>query len=248
MKKNTLQKELTFESRNTADYNAVFKKLYYHLYSNGKSSRAETIIEDLSKILFIKLASHNEKIARSVQSFLETNVEANDSLLLDFANFYPQLAESLGQFTLASSSIRMCFQELDNLDITQAPSHIIGDAFQSLIGPTLRGDKGQFFTPKSIVAAMVEIIDPQLCDKIVDPACGTGGFLIESYSHIIRKYGDFKGQLLGIDKDKFLANTAKSICAIYANGSHDVLNQNSLDLAYLAQKKSFYFNADIVLR
>lgn len=247
MKKNTVQKELLFEKPDRKDYTMLFKKLYYHLYSNGESSRAETIIEDLSKILFIKLATNNKQIANSVKLFLKTNVEANDSLIRDFATFYPQLAEDLGTFTLASSSIRMCFQELEDLDIHQAPSHIIGDAFQSLIGPTLRGDKGQFFTPKSIVSAMVDIINPKATDKIVDPACGTGGFLIEAYSHIVKNKSAFNGQLLGIDKDKFLANTAKSICAIYANSDYEILNHNSLDLTYLAKEKPIYFNADIVL-
>lgn len=246
-KQNTVQKEFLFEKPNRKDYSTLFKKLYYHLYSNGKSSRAEAIIEDLSKILFIKLATDNEQIAASVKAFLASDLEANDSLLPIFSSFYPQLSESLGDFTLSSHSIKMCFQELEDLDIHQAPSHIIGDAFQSLIGPTLRGDKGQFFTPKSIVSAMVEIVNPKATDKIIDPACGTGGFLIEAYSHIAKKGDSFKGQLLGIDKDKFLANTAKSICAIYSKGNYEVLNHNSLDLAYIHTEKPIYFDADIVL-
>jgi type I restriction-modification system DNA methylase subunit len=50
--------------------------------------------------------------------------------------------------------------ELDHLDLSIAPAHILGEAFQALIGPRLRGDKGQFFTPKSLVRAMVRIVAP----------------------------------------------------------------------------------------
>lgn len=241
------QKELHFEGLNKDGYNIVFKKLYYHLYSNSKSSRAETIIEDLSKILLIKLATTNKNIDKVVKAFLRSENDSTENLLAEFSSFYPQLSESLSRFTIDSDSIRMCFQELEDIDINDAPSHIIGDAFQSLIGPTLRGDKGQFFTPKSIVSAMVEIVNPQENSKIVDPACGTGGFLIDSYSYILSHSGNFRGKLLGIDKDKFLAKTAKAICEIYASGKYEIVNENSLDIVTLRKENPVFFDADIVL-
>jgi type I restriction enzyme M protein len=247
IKQITPQKELLFEGLSKDGYNIIFKRLYYYLYSNSKSSRAETIIEDLSKVLLIKLATTNKNIDKIVKSFLKSEDDANESLILEFSSYYPQLSESLSRFTLDSSSIRMCFQELEDLNINDAPSHIIGDAFQSLIGPTLRGDKGQFFTPKSMVSAMVEIVNPEQNSKIVDPACGTGGFLIDAYSYVVSKTGEFKGKLLGIDKDKFLANTAKSICEIYSSGKYEILNFNSLDLVFLKKEHPILFDADIVL-
>jgi type I restriction enzyme M protein len=241
------QKQLSFLESNKEDYNSIFKKLYYHLYSNSRSSRAETIIDDLSKILLLKLASTNEMIDISIREFVNSKSDANDSLLKDFFAHYPNLKDSLSKFELESNAIRTCFIELDNIDIKNAPSHIIGDAFQSLIGPTLRGDKGQFFTPKSIVSAMVEIAKPDSDVKIVDPACGTGGFLIETFSQVINKNKNFTGNLYGIEKDLFLSNTAKSICEIYASGKYNVINRNSLDIAQLKKDAPFVFDADIVL-
>ena len=46
-----------------------------------------------------------------------------------------------------------------------------------------KGENGQFFTPRNVVKLMVEITNPQPDDKIIDPACGTGGFLLESLRH-----------------------------------------------------------------
>jgi type I restriction enzyme M protein len=94
---------------------------------------------------------------------------------------------------------------------------------------------------------MVEIVDPLSTSKIVDPACGTGGFLIEAYNYIIGKYKAFHGTIQGIEKDSFLANTAKSICEIYSSGQYKIINQNSLDLKYLKNNEPQLFHADIVL-
>ena len=59
--------------------------------------------------------------------------------------------------------------------MSNAPSHIIGDAFQAIIGSRIRGDKGQFFTPKELVECMVRIMKITSNSVIIDPACGTGG-------------------------------------------------------------------------
>ncbi|WP_354584261.1 N-6 DNA methylase [Hymenobacter sp. UYCo722] len=241
------QPQLAFETEPKESYTSLFKRMYFNLYTNSQSSRAETIIEDLSKILLIKLASKAKKVASLIQEFVSSEQEANELLLPSFIKLYPKIADSLNEFRLSSASIRLCFKELESVNINNAPSHIIGDAFQSLIGPTLRGDKGQFFTPKSIVSAMVEIVAPGLNDKIVDPACGTGGFLIESYNYSIRNNGGFNGAVLGIDKDTFLANTAKAICEIYSENKYEIHNANSLDITNLKQSAPNLFDADIVL-
>src|SRR5215207_4029964 len=49
------------------------------------------------------------------------------------------------------------------------------------------GDSGEFYTPRSVVRFMVERIDPQIGETVLDPACGTGGFLSEAYAHMVRQ-------------------------------------------------------------
>ncbi len=46
------------------------------------------------------------------------------------------------------------------------------------------GDSGEFYTPRAVVRFMVEVSNPRLGEKILDPACGTGGFLVETYQHL----------------------------------------------------------------
>ena len=68
----------------------------------------------------------------------------------------------------------------------------------------------QFFTPKNVVKAMIRILDPKTHEKIIDPACGSGGFLIEAATYLEKSQDEKyeKGTIVGIDKDQFLVKIA----------------------------------------
>ena len=73
-------------------------------------------------------------------------------------------------------------------------SERLGDAFEYLLSVLgSQGDAGQFRTPRHIIDFMVEVIDPQKTETVLDPACGTAGFLISSYKHILKANVDAKG-------------------------------------------------------
>jgi type I restriction enzyme M protein len=73
-------------------------------------------------------------------------------------------------------------------------SERLGDAFEYLLSVLgSQGDAGQFRTPRHIIDFMVEVVDPQKTGTVLDPACGTAGFLISSYKHILRANTDAKG-------------------------------------------------------
>ena len=67
-------------------------------------------------------------------------------------------------------------------------SERLGDAFEYLLSVLgSQGDAGQFRTPRHIIDFMVEVIDPQKHESILDPACGTAGFLISAWKHILKQ-------------------------------------------------------------
>src|SRR5271157_912449 len=73
-------------------------------------------------------------------------------------------------------------------------SERLGDAFEYLLSVLgSQGDAGQFRTPRHIIDFIVEIVDPKKTDTVLDPACGTAGFLISSYKHILKANTDDKG-------------------------------------------------------
>src|SRR5207249_11529858 len=75
-------------------------------------------------------------------------------------------------------------------------SEKLGDAFEYLLSVLgSQGDAGQFRTPRHIIDFIVAIVDPKKDETILDPACGTAGFLISAYKHILRSNTDAKGQV-----------------------------------------------------
>jgi len=165
------------------DYAGAFKRLYYELYSNSEASRAEKIIGDLSKLLLYKLVCDKTQGTKTVQEFMAGKGSANTMLLPVLVETFPTLVSETDLFSIGDRAARRGLAQLLPYNLLETPAHIVGDAFQALIGPRLRGDKGQFFTPRSLVRAMVEVLDPPPGAKVVDPACGTGGFLAEVHAY-----------------------------------------------------------------
>ena len=80
-------------------------------------------------------------------------------------------------------------------EFTYDHSERLGDAFEYLLSVLgSQGDAGQFRTPRHIIEFIVAILDPKKDEKVLDPACGTAGFLISSYRHILKANTDDKGQ------------------------------------------------------
>lgn len=77
---------------------------------------------------------------------------------------------------------------LDTINgFTYEHSEELGNAFEYLLMTMgAQGDNGQFRTPRNIIDFLVEVVDPTKNDKILDPACGTGGFLVSAFKHILR--------------------------------------------------------------
>ena len=90
-------------------------------------------------------------------------------------------------------TLRMFFNVID--DFTYDHSERLGDAFEHLLSVLgSQGDAGQFRTPRHIIDFMVKIIDPQKDERVMDPACGTAGFLVSSYKHIRDASSDDRGR------------------------------------------------------
>ena len=179
-KQTTLLLEVPPEAPNEKVYAVAFRRLYYHLYSNSNSSRAERIIADLSNLLLCKIAAERSGEDSIIRSFVSGEGTANEVLRPILTRAFPHLVSDADEFVLQDDALRHGLRELAPLSFHSAPAHILGEAFQALMGPRLRGDKGQFFTPKSLVRSMIGVLRPEPTSKVVDPACGTGGFLVET--------------------------------------------------------------------
>ena len=89
-------------------------------------------------------------------------------------------------------TLKMFLKVIDEFNYDH--SERLGDAFEYLLSVLgSQGDAGQFRTPRHIIDFMVEVIDPKKNETVLDPACGTAGFLISSYKHILKVNTDAKG-------------------------------------------------------
>jgi len=160
---------------------------------------------------------------------------------------YDDVFEVTDAIKLDPKSISYVVGDLQKYSIIDADRDAIGDAFEVFIGPALRGSEGQFFTPRNVVRLAVEIFDPSKEEKIIDPACGSGGFLIVALQHLWKKieetginYGWSQEEIVkqkkdiatkaisGIDKDAFLVKVSKAYMAIIGDGRGKIFCENSL--------------------
>jgi len=153
------------------------------------------------------------------------------------------------QITLTKELVYLVVKELQEISLLQSSKDIFSDAFEIFVSKILKDEGGQFFTPPNIVKFMVNYLDPDSNSKILDPACGHGGFLLETkemvWSKIESRTERIKSisNLFGIDKDLFLAKISKLYLEILSNGNSNIFCEDSLDpKSYRAPSKELIKN------
>jgi type I restriction enzyme M protein len=99
---------------------------------------------------------------------------------------YDDIFRGNEEITLSDRALAFMVSELAKYDFLRTDVDAKGAAYQEIVGTNLRGGRGQYFTPRGAINLMVEILDPRPTDRVLDPACGTGGFLIATVNHWLR--------------------------------------------------------------
>jgi type I restriction enzyme M protein len=233
---------------------AVFRDIRNHLAGNAPGiTRDEALAEQVINLLFCKIFDEVKSGADDMVLFRRGHKEhARDvykrvlDLFSEVRVEYPDVFDESDAITLDMASVAYVVGELQPYSLIEADRDAVGDAFEVFIGPALRGAEGQFFTPRNVVRALVEMVDPQQNEMIIDPACGSGGFLTVALEHIWRQVeaeGRQKGwsdvvlerrrrevasrTLRGLDKDDFLAKCTKAYMAILGDGRGGVFRIDS---------------------
>lgn len=114
-------------------------------------------------------------------------------------------------------------------------SDILGDAYEYLIGKfadiTKRKKAGEFYTPRSVVRMMIDILDPKEGETIYDPACGTGGMLLGAIDHIERAGGDartFFGKIYGQEKNLTTSSIARMNLVLHGIEDFQIVREDTL--------------------
>ncbi|MCK4359054.1 MAG: N-6 DNA methylase [Candidatus Cloacimonetes bacterium] len=240
----------------THNLKATFKAIRNHLAANTiGATRDEVLAQQLINIIFCKIYDERFTEPDDIVTFRAgVNEKAEDikKRILDLFELvkrkYKEVLDKIDVINLDAKSIAYVVGELQNYCLIEAERDVIADAFETFIGHALKGGQGQFFTPRNVIKMMVNVLDPDDEDLIIDPACGSGGFLIEALRHVWKKL-DTEGEkynwnksnlqeekmevalnkIRGIDKDYFLSKVAKAYMAIIGDGKSGIFCEDSLE-------------------
>ncbi len=161
---------------------------------------------------------------------------------------YQDVLDDSDNITLDEKSLAYIVGELQPYSLMTAKRDVVGDAFEVFIHRALKGGQGQYFTPKNIVRTAIEILDPGCEEKIIDPACGSGGFLIEGLKYLHKKVEKMGEEMnwpeemikeekiskaninfCGIEKDTFLSKVVKAYMILMGDGKSGIFCEDSLN-------------------
>lgn len=176
-------------------------------------------ITQLTYILFLKM--DDEKEAMGLKSYLPNNCKWKELCVLngtDLVEKYEEILKELSEcdgivgtiFTKATNKIDKPVMLKKVIDMVSEDNWYMmegdlkGAIYEKILeknGQDKKSGAGQYFTPRALISAIVDVIDPKITETIADPCCGTGGFLLAAYEHM-------RTQSRDIEKQRFLKNNA----------------------------------------
>ena len=122
-------------------------------------------------------------------------------------------------------------------ELGQGEYELVDQAFEHLITEVSKGRKGQYFTPRHAIKMCVQMLNPKEKEYIIDPACGSGGFMLHTMYHVWDNYlktdaarKDYAGKYLyGIDFDDNMRRISQALMLIAGDGKHHIFKRDSLD-------------------
>ncbi len=241
----------------------LFSRLYYKLYGNGPIKREENIAIEVIKVLFCKIMDElgPDELCQFRATPLElTTTEGKKAIRKRIEKLYEKLLKDPDFGTMFKGEqleyddewIAYIVSELQSVALTHEETNTdaLGDAYEILLPSTLKGESGQFFTPREIVRFAMDVIDPSYknSELILDTACGSGGFLSiaieklrkqieelyknrgfskDKLNSMLKDYAD--KYVYGCDIDPLLYRISKSYMAIVGDGKSNIYNFDSLE-------------------
>ncbi len=235
------KKELVKSSNLKKTFNSINQHLYGKLKYTDTDTRTRS--KQIINLLLCKLVDEIDKAPEDEVEFCIKKGESKTELFERIQSFfemhvrqkYTEFFDENEQIKLNKDLIYLVINELQDISLTQSSKDILSDAFEIFVSKILKDEGGQFFTPPNVVNFMINYLDPGIKSKILDPACGHGGFLLEAKEFLWSKLDSEKKKteilkdLFGIDKDSFLSKIAKLYLEILSGGISNIFCEDSLD-------------------
>lgn len=242
----------------------VFRTCHNHIYANDGLQKQQAFFE-LLKVIFCKIedernighelefyCSSNERSGRDGQLIVQRRIgRIFDTVKAHHGKIFDEDAV----IELSPRSLAYIVSELQGYSLLNTNIDIKGKAYEEIVGANLRGDRGQFFTPRNVMKMVVEMLDPTDEERVIDTSCGTGGFIVMAMTHVMerieadmvaefgsretweaseivmfqQRVSDVAGRnFFGFDIDRDLAKATKMNMVMNNDGSGNILQTNSL--------------------
>jgi len=228
---------------------------------NGGERNAQDAFDEFSKMLFLKMYDELENIKDKQPYFFQTDeLQTDEELQKIILDKYKEALENkqvnkdkeiLTAISLNKSQIHFVVKALQQYSLIDTDNDPKGLAFETFIEHYMKGEFGQFFTPRNIVDFMLQISPINLDDNftykstVLDPCCGSGSFLVHSIMNYKNEYpkaklknGMFKWQyfanhsIYGVELNDKISVTAKINFALHDDGHDNIQCSNGLNTDY----------------
>lgn len=242
--------------KGTHNLKGIFSDLRGFIVGNSIGvNRDEVIAKELIHLILCKI--YDERFTRpdDMVTFRASEEDTDEEIQQRINNLfksvktkYKDVLNSSDTIEFDGHTLRYIISKIQHFCLMDTDRDTIADAFEVFIGYSLKGSQGQFFTPKNVVKTFVTAVDPSVDDVIIDPSCGSCGFLVESLKYLWDKvdimatdYGWNEvateeekktigiKNIRGIEKDNFLTKVGKSYMAILGDGKGGIFCEDSLE-------------------
>ncbi len=230
---------------------AAIRKCHQTLWEGGRRSPIAAFGE-FCKIIFVKHRDEKnlDRPDGKPYAFQRRDGESAEGLAARIHKLYKTEQEQepdvfTDQINVDPPILAQCVDHLEGISLDRTELDTKGVAFEEFMGGFFKGDFGQYFTPRELIAFAVEVLNPERKHMVLDPACGSGGFLLYALDHVRREadrvqkpgtnahwkyWHDFaEKNLFGLEINEELARVAKMNMIIHDDGHTNIVGHDALD-------------------
>lgn len=240
----------------------TIRKCHQTLWGGGRLSPPMAFGE-LTKLIFLK--TRDEKKARKKGEPYDFQIKTNETPQRLAARIKAMYAIERqnepdvfnDDIKIDDITLRNVVLHLEGVNLTATDLDTKGVAFEQFMDGFFKGDFGQYFTPRNIIAFAIQMLDIKADDTVMDPACGSGGFLLHALDHVRKLASEYydedskehfdywhsfaEKRLFGIEINEEIARVAKMNMIVHDDGHTNVIGNDALEpLASLARKNAAF--------
>lgn len=233
------------------DLKLAFRRCHNAMYRQGIDS--EDVALDMTRVILAKI--EDESSSKEECDFHITPEEFSDPVARETAcarvrklfeavrDRYPDVFTPTEKITSSDAQLAIVISQLQQYAFLEATHDVIGTAYETYVASSLKGERGQYFTNRLVVNMMVKMLNPSDKDIVLDPCCGSGGFILTAMNYMFDKIDSSSRRpdvkeilkrnvvhsLFGVDISPKLVKIAKANMLLAKDGHGGIEHANSLD-------------------